>query len=97
MRLTQWLFGRLARSANGVGLVGDGDELDLLGHLEDRFGCRIPIAATEQVTTAGDLFRVLQAETGSGRVSWQAFTEVLAMHGCRRPADGIGEDTRLIG
>lgn len=85
-----------------IGLGGDGDEIDAIERVEERFGIAFDIEDCERFVTVGDVWRSLQKELGIDDVQaasmWPDFVDALGEETLAAgEAAMVGHDTLLIG
>ena len=82
-----------------LGLLGDGDEVAALRHVEKEFGLRIYPGKTEHCFTCGDLFDVVVAamppSAPGDATIWERFCRALCLETGDRP-DLVRRETILI-
>jgi hypothetical protein len=70
------------RDPPGVGLGGDGDEIDAIRRVEARFGVKLDVSDASTWKTAGDVYqalrRALPADEADRPEAWTRFAKALA-------------------
>ena len=82
-----------------LGLWGDGDEVEALSNVEERFGVKLDYTGAINWYTAGDVYaellKVLPEDVAYTPGTWTAFAEAISAETGVDPLR-LGADTRLI-
>lgn len=92
----------MSGALESIGLGGDGDEVDAIARVEERFGIAFDIEDCERFVTVGDVWRALLGEAGMSEADagplWPAFVAALGEETLRKDDfDRVGLETTLLG
>ena len=85
-----------------IGLGGDGDEVDSIARVEERFGIAFDVEDCARFVTVGDVWNALLKESrtseADGAPLWPAFVAALGEETLRNADfDRVGLETTLLG
>lgn len=85
-----------------IGLGGDGDEVDAIARVEERFGVAFDIEDCARFVTVGDVWRALLAALGASEADpaglWPDFVRALGEESLAGDEyDSVGLETALLG
>ena len=81
--------------ANTLGLVGDGDDIDLLRGLEQCFGYRLSDGEAADCRTVADVYKILQTHFSSAVGEARSCASAMAFYRMRRTLVELGAPTDL--